>query len=312
MNNRRKLIITLAAAVLASPLSAFAQQQGKVWRIGFLGGGSASSFESLLSELRQGLRDHGYVESRNVAFEYRYADGVYGRLPVLVDELIHLKVDLIVTEGTPSTLAAKQATSSIPIVMAQIGDPVATGVVASLAKPGGNITGSSSIQTELDLKRLEILKETVPRLTCVAVLLNRNNPLHQFDPLASAVHTLGLELEPVWVGSAEEIPVALTAVVRETRADGLLVRDDAMFRNSQKTIADFALKNKLPNIFGSGTQAAAGGLMNYGPDRQAMYRQAAVFIDKIFKGAKPSELPVEQPIRFEFIINLQTAKTLGL
>jgi putative ABC transport system substrate-binding protein len=301
----------LGAGALTAPFASFAQQSAKIRRIGFLGGGSASSFASLLDALKQGLRDHGYVEGQNITFEFRYADGVYERLPTLAAELV-TSTDLIVTEGTPPTLAAKLATNIIPIVVAQIGDAVATGVVASLAKPGGNVTGTSFLQTELDVKRLEILREAVPRLTRVAVLLNQANPLHQITVLDRAARSLGVTLEPVTVGDAKEIPVILSAIIRKTRVGGLLVRDDAMFRDQQSIIAEIALKNKLPNIFGAGTQAAAGGLMNYVPNRQEMYRRTANFIDKIFKGAKPADLPVEQPTSFELVINMKTAKALGI
>jgi ABC-type uncharacterized transport system substrate-binding protein len=311
--DRRRFLLTSLAGTLGAPLAAEAQA-GKVWRVGFLGGGSASSFASLLEALRQSLWEHGYVEPRNIAFIYRYADGNYERLPTLAAELVGVKVDLIVTEGTPPTLAAKRATTRIPIVIAHIGDAVATGVVASLAKPGGNVTGTSFLQTELDAKRLEVLKEAVPRLARVVVLSNQGNPLHllPLEGLDSAARSLGLALEHVMVREATEIPATLSATVSKSRADGLLVRDDAMFRNEQATIAQLATKSRLPSIFGAGTQAATGGLMNFGPNRQEMYRRAAVFIDKIFKGARPADLPVEQPTKFQLVVNLKTAKALGL
>jgi ABC-type uncharacterized transport system substrate-binding protein len=221
---------------------------------------------------------------------------------------------LIVTEGTPPTLAAKRATSRIPIVIAHIGDAVATGVVANLSRPGGNVTGSSFLQTELDAKRLAILKEAVPQLVGVAVLSNRANPLHALpmDALDRAARSLGLVLEHVFIRDTKDISVALSTTMSKARAQGLLVRDDALFRDRQKEIGELAQQHKLPRIFGAGTQAAAGGLMNFGPNRHEMYRRAAVFIDKIFKGSRPADLPVEQPTQFELVINLKTAKALGL
>ncbi len=256
------------------------------------------------------------LEGQNVAFEYRYADGLYERLPRLAGELVRLKVDVIVTEGTPPTLAAKGATKTIPIVMAHIGDAIATGVVTSLARPGGNVTGSSILLPELSAKRLEILKEAVPRIARVAVLSNRENPfhLHPMKPLDSAAHALGLALEQVRVRDIQEIPVVFSPILTRTRApvDALLVLDDPMFRDHEREIAEQARQNKLPSIFGIGTQATAGGLINFGPNRHAMYGRTALFIDRIFKGAKPADLPVEQPTKFDLIINLRTAKALAL
>jgi putative tryptophan/tyrosine transport system substrate-binding protein len=301
--------------LLAVPLLAEAQQ-GRKWRIGFLGGGSPRSFASFLDVLKEDLRERGYVEGQNITFEYRYADGVYERLPTLARELVRVNADLIVTEGTPPTLAARGATNRIPIVMAHIGDAVATGVVASLGRPGGNITGSSILLPELSAKRLAILKEAVPRIARVAVLSNRGNPfhLHPMKPLDGAAHSLGLALEPVAVRDTKAIPILFSDVINKNarRVDGLLVLDDPMFRDHETEIAELAKKSKLPSIFGIGAQATVGGLMNFGPNRHEMYRRAAFYIDKIFKGAKPADLPVEQPTKFDLIINLKTAKALGL
>ena len=298
--------------LLALCCSAEAQQPGKIPRIGFLGAASASGYAPQLEAFRRGLRDLGYVEGKNIILEYRWAEGTYDRLPVLAAELVRLKPDLVLTHGTAGTRAAKQATTTIPIVMAVSGDAVATGLVASLAHPGGNITGSSFFNPELAAKRLELLKEVVPALTRVAVLMNPGNPVNEvsIQAIERTARSLGLELQQVNVGGPEEFNAAFSTIVKG-RAGALSVFDDAMLIAQARRVADLAAKNRLPTI-GFSELAEAGGLMSYGVNFPDLWRRAATYVDKILKGAKPADLPVEQPTKFEFIINLKIAKQIGL
>jgi putative ABC transport system substrate-binding protein len=310
--NRRTFIGTLAGGLLAGPLAAEAQPQAKVNRLGFLGGASPVGYAHLVEALRQGLHDLGYVEGKNLAIEYRWAEGKYDRLPDLAAELVRLKVDLIVTHGTPASLAAKQATPTIPIVMAIVGDVVATGLVTSIPRPGGNITGSTFFFPELSAKRVELLKEAVPRTTRIAALTNRDNPgarpsLDAMEPIAKL---LKVELQTVGVRGPDDFPDAFSAMVKG-RVDGVVVIDDGMLIANARQVADLAAKHRLPTI-GFREYADAGGLLAYAVNFPAIWRRAAVFVDKILKGAKPGELPIEQATRFEFVVNLKSAKTLGL
>jgi putative ABC transport system substrate-binding protein len=304
--------LALYAVLLALSFPAGAQQSGKIPRIGFLGAASASGYAPQLEAFRRGLRDLGYVEGKNIILEYRWAEGTYDRLPVLAAELVRLKPDLVLTHGTAGTRAAKQATTTIPIVMAVSGDAVATGLVASLAHPGGNITGSSFFNPELAAKRLELLKEVVPALTRVAVLMNPGNPVNEvsLQAMERTARSLGLELQQVNVGGPEEFNVAFSTIVKG-RAGALSVFDDAMLIAQARRVADLAAKNRLPTI-GFSELAEAGGLMSYGVNFPDLWRRAATYVDKILKGAKPADLPVEQPTKFEFIINLKIAKQIGL
>ena len=304
--------LALYAVLFALSVSVEAQQPGKIPRIGFLGAASASGYAPQLEAFRRGLRDLGYVEGKNIILEYRWAEGTYDRLPVLAAELVRLKPDLVLTHGTAGTRAAKQATTTIPIVMAVSGDAVATGLVASLAHPGGNITGSSFFNPELAAKRLELLKEVVPALTRVAVLMNPGNPVNEvsLQAMERTARSLGLELQQVNVGGPEEFNAAFSTIVKG-RAGALSVFDDAMLIAQARRVADLAAKNRLPTI-GFSELAEAGGLMSYGVNFPDLWRRAATYVDKILKGAKPADLPVEQPTKFEFIINLQTAKQIGL
>jgi putative ABC transport system substrate-binding protein len=303
----------LALALLAAPLVAEAQPAGKVYRIGFLGAASPSgAYAHLVEAFRQGLRDLGYVEGKNVAIEYRWAEDRYDRLPALAAELARLKVDLIVTHGTAGSRAAKQATTTIPIVMTVSGDAVATGLVASIARPGGNLTGSNFFYPELNAKRMELLKEVVPRARRMAAFANPDNPavpgaLRAMELMAQS---LKMDLQVVEVRGPDEFPGAFSAMAKR-RVDAVVVLDDAMLIASAQQVADLAAKNRLPAI-GFREYADAGGLIAYGVNFPEIWRRSAIFVDKILKGAKPADLPVEQPTKFELVINLRTAKALGL
>ena len=308
MMNRRAFLGALG--LLAAPLAVEAQPAGKVYRIGLLGlhSGHAAPMEAL----RVGLRDLGYVEGKNIVIEYRWAEEKYDRLPALVAELVALNVDVIVTQGgTPPALAAKRATTTIPIVMAGVGDAVGTGLVTSLARPGGNVTGLTDSVPELHAKRLELLKEAMPRAGRVAFLVNPvNRSQAAFKPLKSAAKLLKVELHTIEVRRPEEFDRAFSTM-GESRVDAIVVAQDALFNANVRAIADLAAKKRLPS---SGTKALAeaGGAIGYGWNSFYNNRRAAVYVDKILRGARPADLPVEQPTKFELVINLKTAKALGL
>jgi putative ABC transport system substrate-binding protein len=313
MNNRRKLLVALGAGALTAPLGSFAQQQGKIWRIGFLGTASASGFARRVEALREGLRDLGYVEGKNLVIEFRWADGKYERLPELAAELVRLKVDVIVTHGPVGSPAAKNATTTIPIVVTAVGDPVAFGLVASLARPGGNVTGMASLSSEVAAKRLELLKDAFPRIRRVAVLLNPDSPTGSgpgFRLMEATAASLKLELHRFGVRGPGEFESAFAAMAKQ-RVDAVVVMDDGVLAANVGAIAKLAAKMRLPSI-GLGEFAEAGGLMAYGVNRLESFRRAATFVDKILKGAKPADLPIEQPTRFETVLNLKTAKALGI
>ena len=298
----------LVAVVFALGVTSEAQQPKKVPRIGFLGAASATSQASRLDAFRQGLRDLGYVEGKSIIIEYRDAEGKFERLPKLAAELVGLKVDIIVTQGSPAAEAAKKTTSTIPIVMATGGDAVGSGLVASLARPGGNITGLSTLATDLAAKRLELLKEVVPKASLVAILLkpaNATNPL-QLKEIKAAAPALGVILLSVEVKGADDLETAFTAI-RKNRAGGIIVLSDPMFGTHRRRIAEFTVKSRLPAIYPGPEFVDAGGLMSYGNNFDDLFRRAATYVDKILKGAKPADLPVEQPMKFEFIVNLKTA-----
>ena len=313
MNTRRKLLIALGSGALAAPLAPFAQQQpAKIARIGFLGTETASAYLSRVEALRAGLRELGYAEGRNIVIEFRWADGNNDRLPELASELVRLKVDVLVTHGIRGGLAAKRATTTIPIVVAAAGDAVATGLVASLARPGGNVTGSTFFALELYAKRLELLKEAFPRTRRIAFLVNPDNATVAPAVAASerAAKTLKVELHQVAVRGPNEFSSAFSAMARN-RLEAVSVTEDAIFNVNAKAIADLAAKHRLLSIGGRDV-AEAGGLMGYGANLPELFRRAAYFVDKILKGAKPGDLPVERPTTFEFIINRKTAKALGV
>ena len=311
---RRKLMLALGAAALASPLTLHAQT--KVWRIGFLS--PRSHPNSLESDLRvgpllKGLHDLDYVEGKNLIIEWRFADGSPERLQGFADELAKLKVDAIVTEVTPATRAAQKSTSTIPVVMGSSADPVVSGFVKSLAHPGGNITGLSSLFSELAPKQLEILFAMVPKLSRVAVLVNPTNTSNAMvlKSIQSAAQRTNAKILPMEARTLPEIEKAFAAMVRE-KAGAVIVARDGLFISQLRQIAELAGKHRLPSIAGFREYVDAGGLMSYGPSNADMFRRAATFVDKILKGAKPADLPVEQPTKFELVINRKTAKALGL
>jgi putative tryptophan/tyrosine transport system substrate-binding protein len=309
---RREFITLLGRAATAWPLAARAQQVGKVHRIGFLGSATAAGSADEVESLRTGLREFGYVEGTNIAIEFRWAEGVYDRLPQLVAELISTNVDVLVTHGTPGTRVAKQATSTIPIVMAISGDAIATGLVSNLARPEANLTGSTFFLPQLNAKRLELLKEACPSISRPAALSNPDNPVSRpiIPAMQAAAASLSLIVEVVRAQSPNEFTLAF-ASMSKSQVDSVVVTEDGEFAASFRAIAALALANKLPSI-GAAQYAEAGGLIGYGVDILSLYRRAAYFVGRILKGAKPADLPVEQPSRFELAINLTTANGLGL
>ena len=304
-------VLTLCAVLFALCSVAEAQQPKKVSRIGFL---SPTSDDPRVEAFRQGLGELGYKEGQNIAIEYRWADGRFEQLPDLALELVRLKVDIVVAVVTQASLAAKKATGTIPIVMIGVADPVGSGLVASLARPGANITGTSSMTAEVVGKQLELLKETLPKISRVAALWNPANPIFQAiqrREAEDAARAVGVRLELVGARGPEEIHSAFEAVMRE-RTRAILILNDPVFTAYLKRIADLSAKYRLPAVSGTLEYTEAGGLMAHGPSFPDMYRRAATYVDKILKGAKPAELPVEQPIKFELIINLKAAKQIGL
>ena len=306
-------LLAIFVTLAAGGEMAEAQQTGKVPRIGFLGNSTAALEENLVGPFREGLRDLGYVDGRNILIEYRWAEGKYERFPTLIAELIALKVELIVTAGTPASLAVKKATTSLPLVMITVGDPVANGLVASLARPGGNITGLTSISQELEGKRLELLREIVPKLSRVAVLWNPANPVAVIlvKDAEIAAEVLRMKLQLVGVQAAEEFDKAFAAIVKE-RAGALTVLADRLFLHNRDRIVEFTTKRRLTTVYAYVELVEAGGLMSLGPSYAEMHRRAATYVDKILKGTKPADLPVEAPLKFELIINLKAAKQIGL
>jgi len=309
---RRREFITLLGGAATWPLSAGAQPAGKIFRIGFVGLSSADSLPKQTEAFRAGLRDLGYEEGRNIVIEFRWADGHYERLPSLFLELIRLNVDVIVTRGTPGGLAAKQATTTIPIVFATAADAVASGLVASLTQPGGNVTGSTHFVPELSAKQLELLKEAIPGLTDVAILLNPANPMN--EPVVPAMRltaqSLKLELHQFGVRGPAEFEGAFAAMVAK-RVGALVVLDDNTLIVNALGIAKLASEQRLP-ASGWPDFASAGGLIGYGVNYIDLFRRAATFVDKILKGTKPADIPVERVTKFETVVNLKTAKALGI
>ncbi len=313
MSSRKIFIVALAFGILSAPLAAVAQQPARVPRIGILTLVSASSAPRLFEAFRQGLREHGYVEGQNLALEHRSPQERTDRLADLAAELVRMKVDVIVTESTPATLAAKRATQTIPIVMAVVGDPVGTGLVASLARPGGNVTGLTGLTPELSGKRLQLLKEAAPKATLVAVIWNPANPASSglLAETEAAARSLGLQLQPVEARSPGDLNAAFKALTI-ARPSALIALGDGMLLDNSTRIAEFAVKSRLPAMFPDREFVEAGGLMAYGPNIASNFQRAAAYVDKILKGAKPADLPVEQPTRFILVVNLKTASALGL
>jgi len=314
MKNKKAFYFVLGALLLALSFPVEAQQRPKVARIGFLAAPSRTGMSHLTQAFLQGLREVGYVEGKNIAIEYRWADGKFDRLPELAAELVRLKVDVIVAAVTQASLAAKNATGTIPIVMVAVGNPVDSGLIASLARPGANITGTSVMSDEVVGKQLELLKETFPKISRVAAMWNPANPVFQklqLRAVEATARVLNVSLQKVEARNPDEIERAFKAIAKE-RTRALHVFPDPVFTTHRGLIADVALKLRLPAVSGTKEYADAGLLMSYGPSFPESYRRAAIYVDKILKGAKPGEIPVERSTTFELVINLKTAKQIGL
>ena len=309
---RRRFVAALGA-VLIAPAAGEAQQSGKVWRVAYFDGGAAKTNPAFVDAFRDGLRDLGYVEGKNILIEYRFAEGKYERLPAFAADLVRIAVDVIVCVGDPVILAAKQATSTIPIVMASVGDPVGRGFVSSLAHPGGNITGVSNFAVALSGKWLELLKQVVPNLSRVAILRNADNPTHPlfWAEAQRVAGEVGLAVRSLEVRDAKDIEAAFASMPQE-RVDAFAVLPDPLLFGQRIQIADLAASARIPGIAAFRENVEVGALIAYGPNLAANRRRAAWFVDKILKGARPADLPVEQPTRFELLINLKTARALGL
>jgi putative ABC transport system substrate-binding protein len=310
--DRRRFVLASLAGALAAPVAAEAQQTGKVYRIAFLGSTSPPGYASQMEAFRGGLRELGYVEGQNLVIEFRWAQGKNDRLPALAAELVRLKPDVLVTHGPPGALAAKRATDAIPIVVGVLGEAVAIGAVEGLARPGGNVTGLSFFVLELNAKRLEVLKEALPHLTRVGVLLKRDNPVNGplLGAMEDAAQALKIQLQSVEVRDPTDLENAVSALAKG-QAGAIAVQEEAMLIAQAVRIADLAKKFRLPTV-GFLEYARAGGLLAYGVSFPDLWRRAAGFVDKILRGARPADLPVERATKFELLINLKTAKALGL
>ena len=315
IDRRRFVVVTGSALLAAAPRFAaltHAQPPGKVYRVGVLGSTSPTAHGAFVDAFREGLRERGYVEGKNVSLEYRWAAGDYTRLPALAAELVRMNVDLILTHGTPGGRAAREATTTIPIVIAIVGDAVQTGLVESLAKPGGNVTGSSFFFSELNAKRVELLKEALPGVKRIAVLVNDSNPgnVATFEAMARTARTARVEIVRSTARTAEDFADAFARMTK-TGIDGVCVYEDALFIAQAPRLAALAEQHRLPSI-GFREYAEAGGLLGFGINFPDVWRRAAGYADRIFKGAKPSDLPIEQPGKFDTVVNLRTAKALRL
>jgi putative tryptophan/tyrosine transport system substrate-binding protein len=311
---RRRQFIAMIGGAATTPVlwrQAAHAQERTISAIGFLGGADPTGYRLQMEALRLGLRDHGYVEGKNIAIEYRWAEGKYDRLPALAAELVRLNVQVIITQGTPAAIAAKQATTTIPIVMTIVGNPIENGIVTSLARPGGNITGSSFFMPELCAKRLELIKNLIPSLTRPGVLINPDNPVmrpvvHAMEEMAQA---LDLKLHRIYARRSDELGAAFDVAKAEVEA--LTFVDEGLFIANAGLIAELAMSRRLPSI-GLREHCEAGALASYGVSFPHIWRQAMASVDKILHGSKPADLPIQQATRFEFVINLRTAKALGL
>ena len=310
---RREFITLVGFSAVACPIGALAQQTSKVWRVGMLETTSETLNAPNINALRRGLQDLGYVEGQNLIIEYRSGEGRIERFSELAAELVRLKVDVLVTRGTPAALAAKNATTTIPIVMAAIGEPVGTGMVGSLAKPGGNVTGLSAFVNELAAKRIEIMREIVPKISRMAMIDNMGNASvpAAWDEMKKATLAFGLQPLLYDVRKPEDIGAAFDAAIAQ-RVDALTVGNDSVFIASRLRVVELAAKHRLPAIYARREFVEAGGLLSYAAHYPDLYRRTASYVDKIFKGAKPGELPVEQPTKLELVINIKTAKALEL
>jgi len=309
--DRRAFLSTAGIGLMSVPAVARAQQAGKVYRIGYLSLSPGPGYGT--EAFRQGLRELGYVEGRNLIIEYRWAAGKKERLPDLVAELVRLKVEVIVTSVTPAAEAAKRATTTIPIVMAAVGDPVGSGLVASLARPGGNVTGLTLLSTELAGKRLQMVRELIPKATRVAVLAYRGTSVTRLflEEMRGRARQMGIQLVVQEVDQAGDLPSAFAAMQRE-RTQALVVQVSPLTADNTERIIELAAQHRLPAMYDVRSFVEAGGLVSYGPSLAEMFRRAAYYVDRILKGAKPADLPIEQPTKFELVINLKAAKALGL
>jgi len=310
---RRRDFVTMLSSALTWPLAARAQQGARVARIGFLGAASESAYARQVEGFRLGLRDLGYIEGRNIFIDYRWAEGKYEQLHELAADLIRSGADVIVTHGTPGALAAKRATATVPIVMAIIGDPVVMGIVASEARPGGNITGQSFFMPELTAKWLELLKEVMPQMMRAAFLLNVDNSMNIgpiLQTMGTTAQSLKLGLQEFSVRGPKEFESTFERM-GQLRIEGIVIADDGMLNANSGAIAALAAKWRLPSI-GNKPFAQVGGLIGYGVDFFATFRRAAAFVDKILKGANPADIPIEQATKFDFVLNLKTAKAIGI
>ena len=309
---RRRSLIALGSAVFLAPRILAAQQPVKVYRVANLGVGSPTTTGVFFDNFKKGLRDLGYIEEQNIVIDARWAEGKAERLPGLAAELAALNPDVIIASGTPGTRAAKQATATIPIVMIGVADPVGAGLVASLAHPGGNITGVSNLSLELSGKTLELLHAAVPKATRIAVLMS-DDPIHSFllKEIQDAAKGFGLTVLPTRAKSPEELERAFASIANE-KAQAVIVLADVVFSGQRKRIAELAAQARLPSMYQFREHTEAGGLLSYGPDSRNLQKVVATYVDKILKGAKPGDLPVQQPTEFELVINLKTAKALGI
>jgi putative ABC transport system substrate-binding protein len=314
MKTRRQWLIALGASVLAVARGAHAQQARKMPQIGYVGNSTPALEAALVEGFRQGLGERGYIEGKNIVIHYRWAQGKTDAFPTLISELLALNVDVLVTSGTSAAFAAKKATRTTPIVLAAAGDAVGTGLVASLAHPGGNITGISNLYTTLEGKRIEILRDLLPRMRRIALLLSPANPLTPLilKSMRTAAEALQISVQSYDVRVADEFEAVFTTIA-EARPDAMAVQGDrTLMLFNRARIVQFAAESRLPTMYGMPEFVADGGLVYYGPDTVDMFRSAAIYVDKILNGAKPADLPLEQPTKFEFVINLKTAKALGL
>jgi len=305
------LAVILTFSLTLAPLAAGAQKTGKVYRIGVLDPTPVALNVANLDAFRQGMRDLQYAEGQNFVIEYRSPEGRADRFPDLAHELVRLKVDLILTRGTPAVTAAKNATRTIPIVMAASGDPLGAGVVTGLARPGGNVTGLSALTAEVSGKRLQLLKDAIPGIQRIAAVLDRGVPVTQWRTIEQTARSMGLEPQLLYIEKAEDLGPAFDAAFKQ-RADAAVIGLGPVLQNNVGRVVDLAARHRLPSAFTSREFVDAGGLMAYGVSYPDSYRRAATYVDKIFKGANPGDLPVEQPTKFEFVINMKTAKALGL
>jgi putative tryptophan/tyrosine transport system substrate-binding protein len=312
MNRRDTMLALVALGSAAAPLASFAQQ-GKVWRVGFLSGSPASLSPHNAAAFLKGMRELGYIEGKNLVVEWRFADGNFDRLPSLAVELVQLKVDVIVAVASPAIGAAQKATTTVPIVMATTGDPVGSGFVKSLARPGGNITGLSNMNGDIGPKLLDLLRSVVPKLSRVAVLVSPTSTTYRAisESVQSAAQKAKVKTLMAEASSSQEVETAFSRMAREN-VDAVIVGASTFFTLQQRLVAELALKYRIPSMFGNPVNVEAGGLMSYGYKPTDNYVRAATYVDKILKGAKPGDLPVEQPVTLELVVNLKTAKTLGI